>query len=227
MKTMCAIAVGLLGLTAAANAQVHITEFEYDMNAAAIKQEWVELTNTSGVTTVDVTGWSQDDSTGVNGAHMINLIKIIGGVEVLDNTLSPGESCLLIEDDPAVCDDAAAFRATWGQGIGRIDAVGICVYGRLDNLGRSDTINLYDCSGTLVDHIQYNDTGNGGCGVRAKGTSATVLPADVGFSLYCGGGGHSAWFLNGPAGTTPAGMTTAAWSNANSPADTGTPGFYP
>jgi predicted extracellular nuclease len=63
---------------------------------------------------------------------------------------SPGESVIFTEAT------ADAFRAAWNLSSG-VKVIG----GSVNNLGRSDEVNLYDASSALVDRLTYNDQGTG------------------------------------------------------------------
>ena len=125
---------------ATAQAEMMITEWMYngklDGNSLG---EFVEFTNT-GSSAIDMTGWSFDDNSRTPGSENLSAF----------GTVAAGES--VIFTDAA----AADFRTAWGLS-GTVKIIG----GNQDNLGRSDEINLYDSSATLVDQLTYNDQGTG------------------------------------------------------------------
>jgi predicted extracellular nuclease len=148
----------LAGTARADDSQLRITEWMY--KSADIpsdgKGEFIELTNI-GTTSMDLTGWSQDDSTGHPGAHSMSSFGVIAA----------GESVVLTESDPD------AFRATW-----HLDAsVKVISYGGNDNLGSSDTINIYNASNQVVDSLVYGNLGPKTSGVSGRPDSLASLGA--------------------------------------------------
>lgn len=112
-------------------AQMRITEYMYTGAGA----EFIEFTNV-GLTSIDMTGWSYDDIDGVPGSVDLSAFGVV----------NPGESVILCE----VTD--AAFRADWNLPL-TVDIIG----GSVHNLGRNDTINLYDNTAALVDTLAFGD----------------------------------------------------------------------
>ncbi len=131
---------------------VRITEFMYKGEGSP--GEFVEFTNL-GTTAVDMTGWSEDDSTRVpdKSDHSLSAFGIV----------QPGQSVIITEADPT------AFRAAWNLAPS-IEVIG--PYSN-DNLGNGDEINLYDAQGNLVDRLTY------GSNPRSDGTSAVPTSASV------------------------------------------------
>jgi hypothetical protein len=148
-----AAALALAGATPLAAAQVRITEYLYD----GASKEFVEITNV-GTTPVDLTGWSYDDDSNVAGSVPIGAL----------GTLAVGESAIIAENT------ADAFRTAWG-----LCAAAKVVGGSTHNLGRADTINLYDASGTRVDTLRYGDQTFPGT-IRAQNASGWVSAAGLG-----------------------------------------------
>lgn len=140
------LALGLGALAAAAQAQVQITEWMYNGNGAT--GEYIEFTNL-GSSAVDFSGWSFDDSSREAGSVSLSALGV----------LAPGQSVILTE---ATAED---FRAAWGLS-GSVAVLG----GNTNNLGRSDEINLYDATGTLVDRLTYGDNTYAGT-IRAQNIS--------------------------------------------------------
>ena len=84
--------------------------------------------------------------------------------------LQPGESAILTDNT------VAAFQADWN-----LDPSVPVIGGNSENLGRSDEINLYDSTNTLIDRLTYNDQGTGDVkGPRTNSTAAYILPANYG-----------------------------------------------
>lgn len=145
-KLIPAIAVGWSALQA--SAAVRITEFMYNSTGTAATGEFVEFTNL-GSSAVDFTGWTFDDSSRTPGSTSLSAF----------GSVVPGESVVLTDAD------APAFIAAWS--LSGIKVIG----GNAENLGRSDEINLYDASDTLVDRLTYGDQTYTGT-PRTNGTSA-------------------------------------------------------
>ncbi|HJU40320.1 MAG TPA: lamin tail domain-containing protein, partial [Tahibacter sp.] len=148
-----AAALALAGATPLAGAQVRITEFMYD----GPNKEFVEITNV-GTTPVDLTGWSYDDDSNTAGSVPIGSL----------GTLAAGESAVIAENT------AEAFRTAWG-----LCAAAKIVGGSTHNLGRADTINLYDGGGTRVDFLRYGDQTFPGT-IRTQNASGWVSAAGLG-----------------------------------------------
>jgi hypothetical protein len=111
--------------------QIRITEYMYD----GAPGEYIEITNV-GDAAIDLTGWSFDDSSRQPGSFSLSSLGII----------QPNESAIITEVTPAV------FRTTW-----YLPSTVKVAGGNSQNLGRSDEINIYDASNTLVDRLTYND----------------------------------------------------------------------
>jgi hypothetical protein len=93
-----------------------------------------------------MTGWSEDDSTAKANKSNHSLAGF--------GTLAPGESAIFTEASPT------AFRSYWGSALSAATKV-VGPYTN-DNLGTtSDSITLFDDTGTLVDRLDYSTT-NGG-----------------------------------------------------------------
>lgn len=153
------LALSVVTLFAAtAQAQMRITEWMYngrlDGNSLG---EFIEFTNV-GLSSIDMTGWSFDDSSRTPGSASLSVF----------GTVAPGESVILTDAT------AADFRTAWGLS----DAVTI-IGGNGQNLGRSDEINLYDASSVLIDRLTYNDQGTGSVkGPRTQNVSGNI-PLDA------------------------------------------------
>ncbi|OYY92512.1 MAG: PEP-CTERM sorting domain-containing protein [Hydrogenophilales bacterium 28-61-23] len=125
------------GLVNAAQADIRITEWMY--NPAATSGEFIEFTN-MGNSAVDFTGWSFDDNSRTPGSQSLSAFGIV----------QAGESVILTETTDAF------FRGQWNLAT-TVKVIG----GNTNNLGRSDEINLYDATNTLIDRLTYNDQGTG------------------------------------------------------------------
>lgn len=125
------LAVAALALTAAAHADMRITEWAY----SASNGEYVEFTN-FGAAAIDLTGWSYDDDSRLPGVLDLSAF----------GTVQPGESVVITESLEA------DFRAAWNLAAA-VDVIGEYT----NNLGRNDEINLFDNGGVLVDRLTYGD----------------------------------------------------------------------
>lgn len=121
----------LFGASAAASAQIRITEWMYTGTGG----EFVELTNV-GLLPIDMTGWSYDDIDAVPGAFDLSGFGIV----------NPGESVIIAEDP------AATFITDWSLP-GGVDVLGDNTH----NLSRGDEINIFDASNALADRLTYGD----------------------------------------------------------------------
>ena len=119
-----------------ARAAMMITEWAYQGSGS----EFVEFTNT-GTSAVDMTGWSFDDNSGIAGSVSLSSFGLV----------APGESVVLTDLT------ATAFRTEWG-----LSTAAKVIGDNLQNLGRSDEINLYDSVGTRIDWLAYDDQAIGG-----------------------------------------------------------------
>lgn len=119
--------------------RIEITEYMYNGS------EYIELTNL-GNATVDMTGWSFDDSSRQPGSFAIGSLGAV----------APGESVIISESS------SESFRTNWF-----LPASVKVVGGNNNNLGGSDEINIYDNNNNLVDRLTYSSGGN----VTANGVS--------------------------------------------------------
>src|SRR5450432_1475537 len=135
LKTTIVASAALL-LASTAHANVYITEFCSDTGDNQ-KFEFAEFTNL-GNTPVDMTGWSEDDSTAKPNktGHSLTGLGI----------LAPGESGIITEATPAV------FRSYWGLA-STVPVVGPYTNDSLSTT--ADSVTLFNASGTLVDRIDY------------------------------------------------------------------------
>jgi hypothetical protein len=149
------VAIALLsaGLTGVASAQMRITEFAYS------GEEFVEFTNI-GEQSIDMTGWSFDDSSRTPGSLDLSAL----------GSVAAGETVYVAERS------AIDFRAAFGL------CEAVKVIGNNDqNLGRGDEINLYDAADTLVDRLTYSDQTLGS--PRTDVASAYVSAAGLGNNI--------------------------------------------
>ena len=119
-----------------ARAAMMITEWAYQGSGG----EFVEFTNT-GTSAIDMTGWSFDDNSGIAGSVSLSGFGLV----------APGESVVLTDLT------ATTFRTEWG-----LSTSAKVIGDNLQNLGRSDEINLYDSVGTRMDWLTYDDQAIGG-----------------------------------------------------------------
>ena len=189
-KPNFALSLALLLLASAnSRAGMVLTEWMYDSPTG----EYMEFTNVSG-DPVDMTNWSQDDNDRIAGKHSFG--STFGIVQ-------PGESVIVTEVA------AAAFRTAWNL------PASVKVFGPYsnDNLGRSDEINLYDSTGTLVDRLTYNDQGSGTvAGPRTSNVSGNIP--------------YSALGLNNASLAVLSSIGDSYSSYANTSGNPGNPGVY-
>jgi len=113
------------------NADVRITEYMY----TGIDGEFAEFTNFGG-SAVDMSSWSFSDACESPGLFVLTGLGLV----------QPGESVLMTDSDPAT------FRARWGL------APSVQVHQLPSGeLGRNDSIRLFDGTGALVDTLEYGD----------------------------------------------------------------------
>jgi predicted extracellular nuclease len=176
---------------------VRITEFMYKGEGSP--GEFVEFTNL-GTTAVDMTGWSEDDSTRTpnKSGHSLSAFGVV----------QSGQSVIFTEAAPD------AFRAAWGLS----DSVKVIGPYSNDNLGNGDEINLYDNTGSLIDRLTYGSDPRTD-GVSAVPTSASVIGANniAGWILSQNGVDGAYAALGGDIGSpgyssfAPVPLPAAAW----------------
>jgi predicted extracellular nuclease len=118
-----------------ARAQIRITEWMYNGKGANSVGEFVELTN-FGLSSVDMTNWSFDDSSRAPGSQSLSGF----------GTVASHESVILTDLS------AADFRTDWSLPMS-VKVIG----GNSNNLGRADEINIYDNTNALVTRMIYDD----------------------------------------------------------------------
>ncbi len=186
----------LLVAAASANADIRITEYEYQAlnGTTSMLFEYVELANV-GATPVDMTGWSFDDSSRAPGSTSLSSLGIV----------APGEAVIITEAADA------GFRARWNLGA----SVKI-VAANANNLGRGDEINIYDAGTNLVDRLTFDDTIFAGT-VRANGVSVWRYRSDGGGPY----GNQDATWLKSIVGDAQNSFTAVSPAS-----DVGSPGVY-
>ncbi len=127
----------ILGLTAAANADLLITEVMYDP-AGGNEHEYVELYN-SGATTIDLTGYTLSDDP---GQTIPNTYTLPGG------SIDPGETALLVRIDGSRL--LSNYQNAWGAGLNFIEVTPWPIY-----TNGGDTVVLYDPFNTVVASVDY------------------------------------------------------------------------
>ncbi len=175
MRHLIAIGV-VMSLTLAASGDIVISEWMY----SGTNGEFIEFTNT-GPASVDMSGWSFDDSSQIPGTVDLSAFGVVNS----------GESVILTE---AV---AADFATAWGL-------TGVDIIGELAaNLGRDDQINLYDAGDTLIDQLAFGDetypgtprTQNASCNVPDTDYGDTVAQTD--WTLATVGDSFGSWMSAG------------------------------
>jgi hypothetical protein len=151
----------LLAPSYAANAwgtSVFITEFCSDTGNGQ-HFEFVEFTNVGSIP-VDMTGWSEDDSSATpdKPGHILTGL----------GTLAPGESGILTEATPA------DFRAFWGSGLpASVPVVGPYTTDNLNTV--VDSITLFDSTGQLVDRLDYSINNGGSADMVTRNAPLAAL----------------------------------------------------
>lgn len=165
--TFFAMAIVVAAGSVASAAPIAITEWMYSAGSGTNPSpgEYFEITNIS-TSPVSMTGWTEDDSTsdppaGGPGSHSLSAF----------GTLQPGESAVGIEGT-----DVAGFKSYWGLSA----SAKVIAYGSSNNLGRADSINIYDNTNARVDRLQYDDQSIGG--PRTNGTSANIPFSQLGLN---------------------------------------------
>lgn len=148
-----AIAVSLL-MASISQAQIRITEWEYNGLSGADAGEFVELMNI-GASPIDMTGWSFDDASGVAGSFAI------GGFGVVQ----PKEIVIIAERA------ADVFRTAWNLPAS-IKVIGL----NNQNLSRNDGIHIFNNTNTLVDKLLFGDEDFPGS-IRTQGFTGN--PQDI------------------------------------------------
>ncbi|MGD8452722.1 MAG: lamin tail domain-containing protein [Phycisphaerae bacterium] len=186
----CAWVVALaVCLAQFASGDVVISEWMYSGSDG----EYVEFTNV-GTEPVDMTNWSYSDSDAQPGD--VSFLDVFGIVQ-------PGESVILTEMG------AEDFRIAWW-----LDST-VKIFGPNDNsnLGRNDTINLYDAAGILVDTLAYGDEDYPDT-PRTKDASCNIPASDYGYTVA-----QTTWTL------AAVGDSFGSWTSVGG--DIGTPGCIP
>lgn len=196
----------LAAAAATANAGIQITEYMYSGTSG----EYIELTNT-GTTPVDMTGWVYDDSSAV-----FSPANPTGAEDAMENdeglqldafgVVQPGESVIITDAVEFL------FRADWN-----LDASVKIIAEIENNIGRGDTINIFDSSGTIVDALEYDDRDTGG--PRAQRVSA-----NPGTLADLGADNHAGWVLSSIGDNR--GSYASLAIDPDDGADIGNPGFF-
>lgn len=185
MRKIWIVAAGL-AVTPLASANIRITEYMYSGNGP----EYIEFTNT-GASPIDMSGWSYDDVSGIPGSVSLSAFGVVAA----------GESVILTEGP------AAQFAIDWAL-------TGTKVIGdNVQNLGRADTINIYDSASALVDQLNYSDQTFPGT-IRTQTVSGWAVVSGPGPF----GDINSAWVLSS------VGDLQGSYTNLNF--DIGNPGRY-
>ena len=185
MRRVLAIAMVLV-FTSAVQADMVISEWMYSGGDG----EFIEFTNT-GPNAVDMTGWSYDDDSQVAGTVDLSAYGVV----------EPGASVILTEVV------AADFMIAWGLS-------GVAVIGENSaNIGRGDTINLFDAGGNLVDQLAYGDQVYPGT-VRTQYVSCNIPASDYGYTVV-----QESWVL------AYVGDEYGSWMSFGG--DIGSPGIIP
>ncbi len=155
IKTTALLTV--LGLTAATQADILITEVMYD-NAGGNEHEYIELYN-NGVTTIDLTGYTISDDPAQDTPHTYTLTS--GSIE-------PGGTAVLVRIDTARLIEN--YENAWGASINWIE---VPTWPTYTNGG--DVVVLTDPASNVVASVAYG----AGVGFPASNDSASIYMLDV------------------------------------------------
>ncbi len=166
MSLKSLLIVSAAAVSAAASAQIRITEYMYDgstfsFNGVNQGGEFFEITNV-GSTAISLAGYKYDDDSRDPSLGLD--LSVLG-------TLAGGESAIVAEAS------ADAFRAFWSLGAG-VKVLG----GNTVNLGRADEINVFSGT-TLIDRLTYADNATPANGPRTQNVSGNVALADLSSDL--------------------------------------------
>ncbi len=162
-KSILGAAVAALlvsGSSAFAAGRLVVTEWNYQGGGG----EFIEITNIatadpSGANDINLAGYKYDDDSASYAA----------GLSLGTGTLKPGESLIITESN------AAIFSLEWDLA-NKVSYPIIVLGNNTINIGRADTINIFDASQNIVASLQYNDQTIGG--PRTQGVSGVCDEAD-------------------------------------------------
>ncbi|QJE97979.1 hypothetical protein [Luteolibacter luteus] len=153
-----AILAALVAACSSANAQLKITEVMYK----GMFGEFIEVTNTGSALTASQTDdYSYDDSGASAG-------KVPFPAVALANN-----QCVIITEVSSAIFNLAWYTEPSGDN-GLITVAPVIIGNSTDNLGRSDTINIFQNS-TVVDKLSYNDEAVPPNGPRTEDVSAVPI----------------------------------------------------
>lgn len=143
------MAAALFAVAGMAHAEVRITEVApWSSGDSPIGADWFELTNT-GVSAVDLAGWSMDDNSAIAG------VAPLSGV----SSIAAGSSAIFVEGDSTT---TASFINTWfggnapaGFAIGTYSGKGV----GLSTSG--DAVNVFDAAGVLQASVSFGASTSG------------------------------------------------------------------
>ena len=192
-----AILAALLAASSSANAQLKVTEIMY----TGLFGEFVECTNKSG-SSLDVTDYSFDDSSNTPGSVVFPSV-----------TLAADQCVIITEVSSTIFNQAWYTEPTSDPSITNAPVI---IANNTHNLGRSDTVYIYDDADDLVDQVTYND--QAGNGPRTEDVSAVPKSAWNYLLPNMTNSGTADWFLS----TSVSGSWKAGVAGA--PGPTGNPG---
>lgn len=197
-----ALSFAAAAIAGTASGSVVITEWLYNSNVGETEAEYFELTNISGGS-IDVSGWFFLDDNPGNPSFDLSAFGSINAFE----------SVVVTEED------ADAFRARWNL------PGSVRILGNLDpNLGRNDTISIFNALGGLVDELNYGDA-------QFPGSIRTRTRAGVPGSLAAlGANDPLLWaFADSIPGGGPFDLSGIAGPNGfltSTEGETGNPGYF-
>lgn len=191
-----AILAALAAASSVANAQLVITEVSYK----GLFGEYIEVTNTGSA--LDVTGYSFDDSSNNPGT-----------VDFPAETLANGQCVIITEVSSAIFTQAWYTEPVSDPVITNAPFI---IGNNTANLGRADTIYIYDDAEDEVDALTYDDENDNG--PRTEDVSACPRTGWNAALPNMKNSGTNDWFLS----TSVSGSWKAGVAGATGP--TGNPG---
>ena len=134
---------------------LRVTEWMY----SGVSGEFLELTNTS-TAPIDLAGWSINDESAAPGGFSISSVGV----------LQPGKSVVVTDAAPAT------FASAWSINTATTPVLGPNLTAEL---GRNDSIYVFNSSGGLVERLRYGDEDYPGT-IRTLGTSGHTCRESVG-----------------------------------------------
>lgn len=187
MRKAAATFVILSLLTIQSQAVIRVTEvMSSSAQSGTSDGDWFELTNT-GLTLVDLSGWSWDDNSNTPGSAGF------GGVSI-----AAGQSIIITQEEPG---GSAAWLSDWGISGVTVVALGNGAFQNFSSSG--DSVNIYQGT-TLISSVTFSTATQGfSFEWDTNGTS-------LGLSALGENGAFKAAFNGAGGGAEPAGIDIAS-----------------